>query len=321
MGAQDIGDGNYRTLNALVYVLMSSPARLIDLTPFVCMLAALLALSQFNRTSELTAVRSVGVSSRQIALVTVLLALGYVVPVAGLDSTARSMYQSASLDRMHATSASGNALRGKGFWTVRHDTYVHVGEFDLTQRPKGIRVFEFDERANLTRYISARYAEVLGSDQWRLQDVLQKTITVGKKIRTETLAELPWAPIWDPTIDMYELPDNSLSLQQLRSRINYQDDVQQSVTTLKAELWNRIWLPVSGLIFTLLALPFALKPNPRGGMSGQIAIGSMLALLIYLGQQLSINAAVLAGLPPALAVAVPALAVLALGLLMMRRTT
>lgn len=319
--AQDIGEGNYRTLNALNYVLMTSPARLIDLTPFVCLLAALLGLSQFNRTSELTAVRAAGVSPHQIALVTLLLALGYLGPIAALDWTARSMYQDAALYRMHATSASGNALRGRGFWTVRHDTYVHVSEFDLSQRPKGIRVFEFDEHANLTRYISARYARVLSSDQWQLQDVQQKTITVGEKIRTETLAERPWTPIWDPTIDMYALPDSSLSLQQLLSRIDYQDDVNQSVTALKVELWNRIWLPVSGLIFTLLALPFALKPNPRGGMSGQIALGSMVALLIYLGQQLSINATVLAGLPPALAVAFSAVAVLAAGLLMIRRTT
>jgi lipopolysaccharide export system permease protein len=120
---------------------------------------------------------------------------------------------------------------------------------------------------------------------------------------------------------MYELPDNSLSLQQLRSRINYQDNVNQAVTTLEVELWNRAALPISGLIFTLFAIPFALKPKPRGGMAGQIAIGSMFALLIYLGQQLGINAGVLAGLPPALAVALPALAVLAVGLLMMRRTT
>jgi lipopolysaccharide export system permease protein len=256
-----------------------------------------------------------------MAFVTILLALGYVVPIAGLDWAARSMYQDAILERMHTTSASGNALRGRGFWTVRHDTYVHVSEFDLTQQPKGIRVFEFDGDANLIRYLSARYADVLVSDQWQLHDVVEKTIATGEGIRTETFAERPWTPIWDPTIDMYELPDNSLSLQQLRSRINYQDNVNQSVTTLEVELWNRAALPISGLIFTLFAIPFALKPKPRGGMAGQIAIGSMFALLIYLGQQLGINAGVLAGLPPALAVALPALAVLAVGLLMMRRTT
>ena len=319
--AQDIGDGNYQTLNALVYVLMSSPARLIDLTPFVCLLAALLGLSQFNRTSELTAVRSAGVSPPQMAFVTIVLALGYVVPVAGLDWAARSMYQGAILDRMHATSASGNALRGRGFWTVRHDTYVHVSEFDRTQQPKGIRVYEFDGDANLIRYLRASYADVLVSDQWQLHDVVEKTVTTGEEIRTKTLAERPWTPIWDPTIDMYELPDNSLSLQQLRSRIDYQGDVNQAVTTLEVELWNRALLPVSGLIFTLFAIPFALKPKPRGGMAGQIAIGSMLALLIYLGQQLGINAGVLAGLNPALAVALPALAVLAVGMLMIRRAT
>jgi lipopolysaccharide export LptBFGC system permease protein LptF len=56
-------------------------------------------------------------------------------------------------------------------------------------------------------------------------------------------------------------------------------------------------------------------------MAGQIAIGSVLALLLYLGQQFGINAGVLAGLTPALAVALPSLAVLALGLLMIRRAT
>jgi lipopolysaccharide export LptBFGC system permease protein LptF len=198
---------------------------------------------------------------------------------------------------------------------------VHVSEFDRTQQPKGIRVYEFDGDANLIRYLRASYADVLVSDQWQLHNVVEKTITTREGIRTETLTERPWTPIWDPTIDMYELPENSLSLQQLRSRIDYQDDVNQAVTTLEVELWNRATLPISGLIFTLFAIPFALKPNPRGGMAGQIAIGSMLALLIYLGQQLGTNAGVLAGLPPALAVALPALAVLGVGLLMIRRMT
>ena len=87
----------------------------------------------------------------------------------------------------------------------------------------------------------------------------------------------------------------------------------------KTQLWTRITLPLSGLVFTLFATPFALTPKPRGGMAGQIAIGSVLALLIYLAQQLITSAAVLAGMTPALAVAIPTLLVLLAGWLLLRR--
>lgn len=317
--AEDIGDGNYGVANALTFVLLSSPARLIDLTPFVCLLGALLTLSQFNRTSELTAVRSAGVSPLQIAGVTVLLTLGYTVPIAALDWTARPLYQDAILDRMHATAAAGNALRGGGFWTVNRETYVHVAEFDLAQRPKGIRVFEFDEKGRLTHYLTAGSADVLFADQWKLREVVEKTITPDR-IETRVLAERDWIPVWGASRDMYELPNDSLSIQQLRERINYQQRIEQSVETFEVELWTRIVLPLTGLVFALFATPFALALKPRGGMAGQLALGSVLALVIYLAQQLITNASVLAGIPAVLAVLLPTTVVLASAWLLLRRT-
>lgn len=317
--AEDIGNGNYGVANALTFVLLSSPARLIDLTPFVCLLGALLALSQFNRTSELTAVRTAGVSPTQIARITVLLTLGYVAPMAALDWTARPLLQDAILDRMHATTAAGNALRGGGFWTVNRETYVHVAEFDLAQRPKGIRVFEFDDAGRLTHYLAAAAADVLFSDRWKLRDVVEKTLTPDR-IETRVLAERDWIPVWGASRDMYALPNDSLSIEQLRERISYQQRAEQSVETFEVELWTRMTLPLTGLVFALFAAPFALRPKPRGGMAGQLALGSVLALVIYLAQQLFVNASVLTGVPAALAVSLPIAAVLGAAWLLLRRT-
>ena len=61
-----VGQGHYRLTDALIYVLLTAPYRLLQLTPVSMLLSSLLALGALARSSELTAFRSLGVSEVRI---------------------------------------------------------------------------------------------------------------------------------------------------------------------------------------------------------------------------------------------------------------
>ncbi len=78
-------------------------------------------------------------------------------------------------------------------------------------------------------------------------------------------------------------------------------------------------MPLAAIAYALLAAPFAMLTNVRGGRSGRLASGAALAFLMYVAEQVVTNAGILAGLPIATTAAVPPLLVLIVAALLMRR--
>src|ERR1700723_1045255 len=58
----DVGKGHYRLIDACVYVLLTAPARLLQLMPAAMLFACLFALGALATRSELTVMRASGIS-------------------------------------------------------------------------------------------------------------------------------------------------------------------------------------------------------------------------------------------------------------------
>ena len=64
----DLGRGNYRLPNIMVYVLLSVPGHVYELFPIAALIGTLFALAQLVANSEYTVMRVSGVSIRRMAL-------------------------------------------------------------------------------------------------------------------------------------------------------------------------------------------------------------------------------------------------------------
>src|SRR5580692_12439571 len=62
----DVGKGNYRLIDACIYVLLTAPARLLLLMPAAMLFACLFALGALASRTELTAMRAGGISPGRI---------------------------------------------------------------------------------------------------------------------------------------------------------------------------------------------------------------------------------------------------------------
>jgi len=306
--AEDVGDARYDVLDALVVIAWSTPALLVDLAPFVALLATLNAFANFDARSETTALRAAGVSRAWFVGVAASVAFAFMVLVAGVERVARPLHLDASLLRMFETSKSGNPLEGSGFWTRVDGTIVNVGSLADASRPGDIRIYTFATDGTLESYEAAASATV-GKSDWQLNGVLRKRFADGAPISVERFDHERWTPVWRLETDIYSVGVASLSIEDLLRRAR----AEPSATTERAELSRRLVLPLSSIAYAVLAAAFALGGGAaRSGKSLRMAVGIAAALLLYLAEQLVVNAGILAGLPIALVCLVSPLAVLAL---------
>src|SRR3546814_15373297 len=64
----DVGKGNYGLPDAVTYIVYTIPRRAYTMFPTVAVIGALMALGQLAASSELTALRALGLSRRRLSL-------------------------------------------------------------------------------------------------------------------------------------------------------------------------------------------------------------------------------------------------------------
>ena len=192
----------YTFLDALTYVGLTTPQRILELSPVVAALGTILAFAGLTRTSELVVIRAAGFSMRQLVLLctppTLLLSL-----LLGLSSEflVASMHQKGETQRTVLRSGNFDLLAGHSLWSSSGTRLLNVRNLRVGQIPEGISLFEFNEHSELLTAIDAARAEPMKDRSWKLIDVRRKDWTEGK-VSTVSLPELELGPFWSAT----ELP-------------------------------------------------------------------------------------------------------------------
>ncbi|MGH8260954.1 MAG: LptF/LptG family permease, partial [Steroidobacteraceae bacterium] len=208
----DVGKGQYRLIDAVAYVILTAPARLLQLMPVSMLLATLIALGMLASHNELMVMRAAGLSGWRIVvsvfrlagLVVILLVLmaQFVIPPA--EQTAQAVRVS------RLASASEPRRSGNGLWAEGDHQYLNVRRFVHGNVPEDIYIYEFAAGGKLLRFIHAATAEVRPDATWLLRGVLRREFG-DTGIETERLASLSWDSFLRPQqVPLLILPPGSL---------------------------------------------------------------------------------------------------------------
>ena len=317
----DVGKGSYRLIDAIGYVLLTAPARILQLMPVTMLLASLFALGGLANRNELTVMRAVGMSLRRIvaavfrlAAVTVILlflAAQFVIPAA------EQRAQTLRLSRLSPTSVP---LRTENsFWVQGNREYVNVRNFASGNIPQDIDIYSFTEGGELARYVHAASAEVNPDATWLLQDVIQKRF-VDNAVQTEHLASLVWHSfLRRQQVGLLILPPESMQpiglFQYVRDlRRRNAPDAQYA-----QELWAKIDIPIAMAAMILIAVPFVLGPLRTQGTGQRIVIGALIGIVFTLVQQIATYFGQQANIDPAITATAPSFILMAIALYLYRR--
>lgn len=286
--AKYIGSGSYTFGHAVAWTAYTVPRRAYTLFPMASVIGALMGLGQLAATSELTALRAVGLSRRRIA-VSVAIALSLLTALMVVNGETLAPWAQNKADVLK-TSARWNTdmtmARYSGLWAREGDTFLNAqsGEEQLGEDGRSrlllheVRLYTLDAEgrlASLTHAATARHDPAQG---WVLEQVRRDVF--GERSATR---EVVASEKWQSDLDAAALASGlakprSLSAPELRAGIDYRKRNGLDARDYEDTYWSRWFYPLNVLALCLAAVPFAFGSLRSGGMGKRLFLGMLFAL-------------------------------------------
>jgi lipopolysaccharide export system permease protein len=316
----DVGKGDYRLIDACIYVLLTAPARLLQLMPAAMLFACLFALGALATRAELTVMRASGISPTLIVGAVFKLALATVVALFFLAEFVIPPAQQLAQSERDSRLASLDAVRGSdSLWAAGEHQFLNVRRFADANIPVDIYLYEFSAAGKVQGVIQAARAEVRPDGTWLLERVSRKRFS-GTRIDTEQLATLVWHSFLRPAqVSLLTLPAESMRPLDLYRYVRDLERRHQPAARYAQELWGKVDLPLAIAAMVLIAVPFAFGSLRTRGMGQRMLIGTMIGIVFSLVQQITIYLGLLLNVSPVLTATAPSIALLGLAVYLVRR--
>jgi lipopolysaccharide export system permease protein len=319
---EDVGKGYYRISDALFFVALTVPGRIVSLAPVAALLGCILGLGILDQCNEFVAMRAAGVSPRRIgwsAMKTGFLLM--LVVAAGIQFAVPELAQRAWKNRVTAISGTLSLRTDEetGFWFRDGLRFISIQDMVYGRVPTDIDIFEFSDQGRLNVFTHAEEAHHLTNGKWMLLDVTQRIIG-EQDVRLQTYPTLQWNAFLTPHRDtVMELEPENLSLTDLYS---YTRDLRrrgQNAERYETALWQKLSIPLATGAMILIAIPF-LFGGYRTVTTGQkVLLGAGVGIAFYLGGEIINQIGLALNLMPALPAIAPVVLLLAVALYLLRR--
>ena len=322
----DIGEGDYAASTALIYVAYTVPRRAYDLFPTAAVIGCLLGLGALAATSELTALRAVGLSKLRIGAAAGMAVAGLLLAMLLLGETiAPAGEQRAQALRVGAKSKNVGVVSESGLWAREGDTFLNARSGRIRGQDNQsyveldrVKLYEFDSEGRLKSLAMAARAEHR-DQRWRLFEV-RRSRFFERHVETERVAEEAWDSQLSPEVLSLSIRrPRYLSIRDLQSNLGYLQRNGLDTSEFASALWARWFYPLNVLALCVVAIPFAFGSLRSGGFGKRLFIGIVLALGFFVLQRLLVNLAEVYRIDLALAHAGPSLLMMLGAWVWMRR--
>ncbi len=317
----ELGDvkGRYGTLDAAVYVLLTTPSRVYEMLPMAALIGCLIGLGTLASSSELTITRAAGVSLGRIVLAVmkpmlVLMLVGVRIGeyLAPWSEDVAQANRSAAQGAVEAQSSK------RGLWHRQGDEFVHINAVQPSGNLLGVTRYRFDDQRRLLSASFARRARYDG-DHWQLIDI---ATTHFRDDRTEVVkaAEERWDVELTPQlVGTVVMEPDALSVTGLWRYIHYLADQGLNNGRYWLAFWTKVLQPAVTVALVLLAISFIFGPLRSVTLGQRIFTGVIVGFVFRILQDLLGPASQVFGFSPLLAVVVPAAICALAGVLLLRR--
>lgn len=271
----------------LEMLILKWPSHINSLLPFITFLGIIFGFMKLNQHNEVTALRAMGVSIWQLAMISsaAVLAVGLVnLVVVGPMGAAMSKRLSHIEEKVFKNrSAQKLFISNSGLWfrDVRPDgtsSVMHATNINLNlNKLGGITFYVFDSQHVFTRRIDAVYGE-LKPGHWQLHGC-ETYVSGQKSIKEETIelsTDLSLAKFMHS-----QLEPASLSFWELAGFINVLK--KSGLSTRAYDMhWHKQMADIGFMVaLTLLALNFCLRPQRYHNVFVSLFYGVLISFVCY----------------------------------------
>jgi len=317
-------DENYSVLNALTFVLWTTPTGIYEFLPYSALGGALIGLGILASNNELIVIRAAGVTTGRIVwavmkptLMIMLLSLllgEYISP--RLEQTAESA---------KAIQRSGEATisSGTGDWRKIGDEFIHINAIapggELLYGVTRYRVNADRELMTSSFAQTADFVEDGDTGYWQLSNV-QETVFSAQRLTTNQRDQELWDVDLSPELLSVLLvePDRQ-SISGLYRFAQFFDSEGLESGTYFLAFWKKLLQPLSTAMLVLLAVSFVFGPLREATMGYRVFVSILIGLVFTIVQQMMEPASLLYGFSPLLAVLAPIVLCALVGVLLLQR--
>ena len=262
------------------FFICKLPEMVGQTAPFSILMATLLTLGLLSRNSEITAMRSCGVSLLRISLP--MLALGLLASLLLLVNAELVVPQ--SYERMDYIERV--AIRKQGVYAVfkRNNIWfrseamiVQARLFDPQEKTlKGVVVWTVDSSMNPLGRIDAESAK-FRSGAWTLNNAVLKEFNNGSGLTTRSVPAMDIA--LNLKVDDLKVLDNSADNLSYRKLKEYADNLRRGgyqAFRYLTMMHTKLSAPFAAFVMVILGIPFALRNSRSGGIA--LGIGASIAI-------------------------------------------
>ncbi len=318
VGELDEIGGNYSLGNVFVYLLLTIPRRAYTLFPFAAVIGTLLGLGVLATSSELTALRALGLSKTRIAMAA-LWVVGSLTAAMVLTAETIGPAGEQAAQSMAMAAQSGNVARAKnsGLWAREGNTFINAREgkvagsgINTMIELFGVTLYEFDDEGRLASIANVARAAHEQST-WTLHEIRRSTFH-ARSVTSETIAQEHWNSALNP--DALKLgvgKPRYLSTAELNSSLDYLHRNELDAAEFEHAYWSRFFYPLNAIVLCLATVPFAFGSLRSGGFGKGLFFGIVAGIGFFMLQSLASNLAQVYHVSLPLAFAAPSLLVAA----------
>ena len=323
--ADDIGKGAYTVNHAIAATGLTIPWRAYNLFPTAAVIGALLGLGQLAASSELTALRALGLSRRRLS-VSVSLSLALLTALMVVNGETLAPWGE---ERAQAIKSVRNTdmvmAQYSGLWAREGDMFLNARSGEQKQRGddrwlelRGVRLFEFEDDGRLESIANAEIAEHRPGG-WTLRNV-ERTRFSAKSVERSRVAEERWDSRLDETaLAASVTKPRNMGSGELRASIQYRKRNSLEAGDFEQIYWGRWFYPLNVLALCLAAVPFAFGSLRSGGYGKRVFLGIVFALGFWVLQEVFTRLAGIYRFDYRIAYALPPLIMLGISFLLFRR--
>ncbi len=279
----DLGKGSYQLWQMFVFVVLALPGHAYELFPIAVLIGTQYGLSNLAAHSEITVMRTSGMSREKLASALIRVGLLFVLAAFLLGELVMPISEEAAQQwRLKALNNFVATQFRSGIWVKDRGSFINVREMMPDNSLRDLRIYDFDDEHRLRRISTAKKAVYLQDHQWRLTEV-ERTLFEKGGVRVEHQPSTDWDSVLTPEVMSTLLVEpEQMSVWNLFAYIRHLRDNSQQTVRFEIAEWSKLLYPFSILVMMMLALPFALQ-RPRSGVVGvRIMIGIGLGLGFYL---------------------------------------
>lgn len=325
---EDVGEGSYEIVDALLVVAYGLPALAVDLLPVTVLMGGLLGLGALSSNQELISMQAAAISPRRIALPIVKLSMllialvvllqNFVIPKVEYNASRLRAKTLMEPGRIHLEGGRSESSDTE-FWTRTRGQFIRIGRVKPDRSLDGVEIYQFDTEGNLENMVQTSTAELLQDSTWLLHQVRETRIDeqAAQTRFKETL-------LWDALLSEEQTrtlitPASSLAPTDLWESIGRLEENNLNSESQRVMFWTQMSIPIGLLGMALLALPFLVGSTRSVPVGKRIAVGGLVGISYYLVQQISGHLVGILHWNAAMTVLAPGLMILCVAVFLLKR--